>query len=313
MIVFAGLTRDRTLMHAAAIAQQMQLPCQFLDLAAFCEDGQWEWDFDRGAGTIRAGGVTIDFGDDDISGVYARLVDIATTRPAEREQWSARTRILQEMMQSARCQVINRPQADLTNSSKLYQLLLLAQCGFDVPQSLLSNDAHWVRQLAQPGRTIYKGASSQGTITALLKEDDLAHLENLAHSPVLFQEFIEGRDMRLHMVQDQAFAELIDKRPGEVDYRFSSHCRFTPFDPPAELVRRCRTYMQLSSLSFVGFDFIVQDSGKFIVLEGNPMPGYDGYDRRADLAISHALLRALAVPAHRQPPLQATAARHRPA
>jgi len=297
MILLAGLTRDRTLMHTAAIAQQTRVSFQFLDLAAFCESGEWEWDFDSGTGVIMAGGSVFDFRNDAFSGVYARLVDVSSTQILDRRIWSSRTRVLQEMLQSARCRVVNRPQADLTNSAKLYQLFLLAQCGFDVPESMLSNDARWVRQLAQPGRTIYKGASSQCTIAAMLHEEDLEGLDRLVASPVLFQEFLAGRDLRLHMVEDAPFAELIEKRPDQVDYRFSSGCRFEPFDPPAYLVKQCRSYMALSGLSFVGFDFIVRNSGEIVVLEANPMPGYDGYDRRANHAISHALLACLSAPA----------------
>lgn len=296
MIVFAGLTRDRTLMHAAAVAQQARLPFQFLDLAAFCESGEWEWDFDAGIGSIQAGGETVDFRSGTVTGVYARLVDISSTREDGREMWSSRTRILQEILQNARCRVFNRPQADLTNSSKLYQLFLLAECGFNVPESMLTNDARWAGQLARPGRTIYKGASSQGTIVALLKDENLAVMDRLVDSPVLFQEHLEGRDLRLHMVGDRPFAELIEKRAGEIDYRYSTGCRFEPFTPPEDIVRNCRAYMQLSGLSFVGFDFIVQSPDKIVVLEANPMPGYDGYDRRANLAISHELLNRLSAP-----------------
>lgn len=296
MIVLAGLTRDRTLMHTAAVAVRSCIPFQFLDLAKFCEDGNWEWDFDRGSGVIATGDEKFDFRSGKITGVYNRLVDISSSQGTNKARWSARTCALRDMMQNARCRVVNRPLADLSNSSKVFQLTLLRRCGFDVPRSVLANDFSLVASRVSPGRTVYKGASSQGTIAALLGPDDFSRMRFLKNSPVLFQEYLEGMDVRLHMVGERVFGELIEKKSGNVDYRYSTGCRFESFSPPDDIVRKCRKYLSVSGLSFVGFDFIIDQYGKMVVLEANPMPGYDGYDRRADCRITMQLLEELSRP-----------------
>ena len=62
---------------------------------------------------------------------------------------------------------------------------------------------------------------------------------------------------------------------------------------PAHILNKVQQYRVRSGLTLIGIDFRVTANGDFYILEANPMPGYDGYDRRAKLAISNHLLTLL--------------------
>ena len=56
---------------------------------------------------------------------------------------------------------INRPSAEATNQSKLYQAMLICRAGLRVPASLVSNDVEEIERFtAEQGRVIYKSMSS---------------------------------------------------------------------------------------------------------------------------------------------------------
>lgn len=142
------------------------------------------------------------------------------------------------------------------------------------------------------GEIICKGVSSDKTRAFLVGETERIALAQAGSSPLLLQERIPGADVRLHLVGDAIHAEAIVSEA--VDYRFDKVAkRFAPVAPPLSVIDACRQCATLSGYSFIGFDFRMTHSGDFYVLEANPMPGYDAYDRRLGLEISKSLFRLL--------------------
>ncbi|MFD7276010.1 RimK family alpha-L-glutamate ligase [Streptomyces sp. NPDC059862] len=266
----------------------------FFDTVRFLRSGTYHWDFQDRCGRLSTGAVTIDLPDPEVTGIYARLVDIIDNLDSrERAAASARFTVLTEILATVDTLVVNRPGVDMSNWSKTYHLNLLSRCGFTVPQSLLTNDEEEARAFLEAvPSAVFKGASGEKTIASAFEPDQMRELRLLSRSPVLFQERVRGADVRTHLVGARHFSERIDSEG--VNYQYCRGAKaFTPVRVPPDIVEKCLAYQAMSGLTFIGFDFMVRDNGHHTVLEANPMPGYDGYDRRLGLRISRALLNLL--------------------
>ena len=111
-----------------------------------------------------------------------------------------------------------------------------------------------------------------------------------AQGPVHLQEFIRGDDVRVHVVGDRYQAELV-KCP-TVDYRLDHELskHFPDHQLPDDLAQQIVKATQAFGLTFAGWDFKLTPEGEYFCLEANPMPGYDGYDRRCNYKITDLLI-----------------------
>ncbi|MCX5382727.1 RimK family alpha-L-glutamate ligase [Streptomyces sp. NBC_00083] len=293
-VLIVGSPHDRTTVHTVRAARREGVPHVFFDLVSFLRTGTYWWDFQGRCGRLSTGALTVDLPDAEITGTYVRLVDVVDGLDGQdRAAASARLGALVEILATVATPLVNRPGADLSNWAKAYHLSLLSRCGFTVPRSLLTNDENEARAFldAVPS-AVFKGASGEKTIASAFEPGQAKELALLPHSPVLFQERVSGADVRTHLVGTRHFSERIDCEG--VNYQYCRGAKtFTPALAPPEIVEKCLAYQAMSGLAFIGFDFMVGDDGSHTILEANPMPGYDGYDRRLGLCISRALLNLL--------------------
>jgi RimK-like ATP-grasp domain len=184
--------------------------------------------------------------------------------------------------------IINRPSAEGTNHSKLFQARLIAQSGFRTPESLITNDRDVALEfLATQGRVIYKSMSS---VRSIVKELFGGELDGLDLGPVLFQQLIVGRQVRVHVVADQCFACEIDSE--HIDYRYAPNSRRRCEIPPA-VARRCVTLACALGLKLSGLDLIETRSGDWYCLEVNTNPGFSYYETTGGGAIAQAVADVL--------------------
>src|SRR5437899_2630061 len=92
--------------------------------------------------------------------------------------------------------------------------------GFEVPDTLITNDPDLVNEFrARYGRIIYKSMSGVRSIVQVFGDDDLKRLQNIRWCPTQFQAFVEGTDVRVHVVGEQVFATGICSEA--TDYRYA--------------------------------------------------------------------------------------------
>lgn len=294
MIVIIGHLTDPTTVHTLRAANRGDFEFTFLDLRAFLERGDFYWESLTKRGFLELDGQRLNFPSNDITGIYCRLIDISDrfTGPLQRRMHS-RVVGLTKILNETDTFVVNRPGWDISNAAKVYHSELLRDIGFSIPDYILTNDPTDARAFleAHPD-SIYKGASSAKTIAAKVTPEALERLEDVTHTPVLFQQRICGDEIRAHVVGDKVFAERIIT--DAIDYRFDPNEKeMQPTEIPQDIFAYAQAYRRQSGLTLIGIDFRVTEAGDFYVLEANPMPGYDGYDRRAHYAISDELMRLL--------------------
>jgi hypothetical protein len=297
VILVIGSAHDRTVVHTLRAARRGEVPYLFFDIVRFLRAGRYSWDFRKHQGKLSYDGLSVELPNPEISGIYVRLVDISARVDArERPAVRGRMRALIEMLRNVDSRVVNRPGLDMTNWAKAYHLQLLRSCGFAVPRSLLTNDEEQARAfLDDVTEAVFKGASGEKTIASSYGPELRSRLSLLPASPVLFQERIIGADVRAHLIGTTFLSERIES--DRVNYQYSrTPSSFVPTIVPPDIERMCLAYQAMSGLAFIGFDFMVTDAGEHVVLEANPMPGYDVFDERLGYAISQALLDLLQTP-----------------
>ena len=150
-------------------------------------------------GELRLHGET--FGLRDISGIYFRLMDDRLLPELDGEPDGSaarhRTRALHDTLyrwlEVADGRVVNRSDPQGSNGSKPYQAQLIAQYGFRVPETLITNDPDEVLAFRQAhGAIIYKSMSGVRSIVKALDDEDLARLEDVRWCPVQFQALVPG-------------------------------------------------------------------------------------------------------------------------
>jgi glutathione synthase/RimK-type ligase-like ATP-grasp enzyme len=184
-----------------------------------------------------------------------------------------------------------------SNVSKPYQLQLVADAGMPVPPTLVTNQPDLVRAFhARHGRLVYKSISGIRSIVTELDEASLQRLDRIRLLPTQFQAYVDGVDVRVHMVGDQVFATEIAS--AATDYRYARRngevATLSPTELPAVVQRRCVDLARRLELPFCGIDLRRRPDGVHVCFEVNPMPAFAYFEGETGQPIAAALVQLLA-------------------
>jgi glutathione synthase/RimK-type ligase-like ATP-grasp enzyme len=185
-----------------------------------------------------------------------------------------------------------------SNFSKPFQAQLIAEHGFAVPETLVTNDPDLVRAfVAEHGRAIFKSISSERSIVSVLDDDDLARLDAIRWCPVQFQAFVEGTDVRVHTVGGEVFATAISS--DATDYRYATRqtgdaATMEACELERELADRCLALAAGLGLDLAGIDLRITPAGEAVCFEVNPSPVYSYYEAHTGQPMAAAIACYLA-------------------
>ena len=144
-----------------------------------------------------------------------------------------------------------------TNGSKPYQASIIAAHGFAVPDTLITTETAAVDAFAaQHDQLIYKSISGVRIIVQRLRPEDTDRLADIAWCPTQFQQYVPGRDYRVHVVGDAIFtAEIVSEAD---DYRYAARIgedtTVQASRIPTFLEDRCRALAAALGLVVAGID-----------------------------------------------------------
>ncbi len=193
--------------------------------------------------------------------------------------------------------MVNRAAPQGSNGSKPYQAQLIAQHGFSVPETLITNDPAAVLEFQrQHGTVIYKSISAVRSVVHSLGAADLDRLGLIRWCPVQFQALVPGPDIRVHVIGDRAFAtEIVSDR---VDYRYARKqggtAELRAIDLPDALVARCVALAAALDLPFVGIDLKRTPDDEYFCFEVNPCPAFSYFEANTGQPIAQAVAEYLA-------------------
>lgn len=191
--------------------------------------------------------------------------------------------------------LVNPPERMSQHFLKLEQLERLSQASVPIPRTLATNDGRAVLDFARSiaGDIVYKPLAGGGRCRRVT-DNDLRpeRLRMLATAPVLFQEEVPGRNIRVYVVGGRVVAsyEIVSQ---ELDYRGAETAVSpTPLsDEEAEASRRAACACEMT---FTGIDIRRRPGGDFAVLECNPSPMFSSIENMTgDAPTSGALAELL--------------------
>jgi hypothetical protein len=192
--------------------------------------------------------------------------------------------------------LVNPPAAAAQHFLKLEQLELLRAAQIPVPRTLASNDPAAVVEFAAglPGPMVYKPLAGGGLCRRATAQDLRApRLRALAAAPVMFQEEIPGRNIRVYVVGGEVVTgyEIVSDA---LDYREAETAVHVTTPTDAERAA-CRAAAEACEMIFTGIDIRRRPDGSFALLECNPSPMFAAIERRTGGApVTQAISQLLA-------------------
>lgn len=199
-------------------------------------------------------------------------------------------------LQARGVRVVNSPFAASVLQYKPYQLDALRRLGARVPRTLISNDPTAVRAFHAELRDVIFKPVMGGAITRLLDDEVLDQLESVRAAPVIFQERIEGDDLRVMLVGDEVVSSVAIRTPEQhLDFRADAvyqggDAAYEAVTLPDDVQRLCRDAARACGLRFAGIDIKRTPAGEWVFLELNSSPIY----LDVELKLGHPITRALA-------------------
>jgi hypothetical protein len=198
----------------------------------------------------------------------------------------------------APARVVNRVAPMGSNFSKPFQAQLISRHGFEVPETLITNDPELVREFrARHQKIIYKSISGVRSIVQTFSDDDLDRLEDIRWCPTQFQAFVEGTNVRVHTVGDKVFPTAIST--DATDYRYAqrqsgNHAELREVELSDELAEMCVSLAEGLGLAFAGIDLKITPDHRVFCFEVNPSPAFSYYEANTGQPIGRAVASYLA-------------------
>ncbi len=195
--------------------------------------------------------------------------------------------------------MFNPPSRTLTSRRKPYQLQVLRRAGCPVPETLITNDPVAARDFLGHFANVVAKPVAGGSLTLSASALAPADLERLRRAPAILQERIQGRDLRVVVVDDRVVSSVaVNVPPGTLDFRadetYQSGCASYDEAPlPAAVEQLCVRAARTLGLRFTGIDIKLTEDGEYVFLECNSSPIYLDVELKTGHPITEALGWAL--------------------
>lgn len=173
---------------------------------------------------------------------------------------------------------------------KAWQLHRYALADLPIPETLFTNDPDEVRTFAAGrDRLLYKPVT-RGGAPAVVTEEDLTDemLGRLATAPVQFQEFVEGVDLRVYVL-DGDVVGAIRYDSESFSFKLDDEVEVRPATIPRAAEDVVTRAAELSDLTFAAADLRRRPDGSHVLLELNEMPRFVVADTEADQNVAEEL------------------------
>jgi glutathione synthase/RimK-type ligase-like ATP-grasp enzyme len=219
--------------------------------------------------------------------------------------------VIEDLWCSLRCPwVPARPEALRTANYRFAQLAAAARVGFEMPDTLVTNDPDAFFRFRQehPGPVISKAAGPgpnriagrEGSVgTVLVSHGDLGGASALRHAPVTFQPYVNKRsEIRVTVIGERVHAVEIDSQATyrtRVDWRNfdARHTPHRPYTLPRSVANACRSLVRELNLVYGAIDLILTPDGKHVFLEINANGQFGWLEDRTGIPMTEELVDLL--------------------
>jgi glutathione synthase/RimK-type ligase-like ATP-grasp enzyme len=190
--------------------------------------------------------------------------------------------------------------------NKYYQIEVAKDIGFEMPDTLISNEKHELLQfMDRHKKCLFKlmaqdfyevGNEFKGLYTNVITKTDLEKFSEVGENPLVLQEYITKQfEVRYTVVGKEHFVCKIESQKSEKaneDWRRYdiAHTPHSIIEPPTEIKEKVNRLMEILGLEYGALDFIVTPDDKWIFLEINCMGQYLWIEELTGLQISNAIV-----------------------
>jgi glutathione synthase/RimK-type ligase-like ATP-grasp enzyme len=206
------------------------------------------------------------------------------------------------MLESLPATWVNPQRNDQAAHHKPYQWAIAREVGLTVPRTLVTNQPGPARDFIRHvgvGKVVYKAflaIAEAWRETRIVREEDLARLDDVRYAPVIFQEYIHGVDVRVTVVGEHVLAAEIDATSTSypADMRMVvGDAPVRPVDLPVGLADALRALVGRLGLVYGAIDLRRTPEGDHYFFEINPAGLWRFIEDRIDLPISDAVASTL--------------------
>ncbi|ADI37596.1 ATP-grasp domain-containing protein [Waddlia chondrophila] len=141
---------------------------------------------------------------------------------------------------------------------------------------------------------IVKSCSSMRSIAATEQDYNSWEMQDLKNVPVMFQEYIDGTDYRIHFMDDYTWTLSVISKD-RADYRYSSKhsLEYRLETIPSELDDFCKDLSKIEDNRFIGVD-LIKTGDRYVCLESNPGPDWSTFYHPSRDQFNHFFIQTLA-------------------
>jgi glutathione synthase/RimK-type ligase-like ATP-grasp enzyme len=207
------------------------------------------------------------------------------------------------LLDSLSCSWVNPRGADEAAHRKPLQWSVALSCGFLLPKTLVTTKADDARAfLSSLGgrKAVFKAflaSIEDWRETRIVEAEDIERLDAVRYAPVIFQEYIEGVDLRVMVIGDQVFAAEIDAR--DTSYPFDmrmvvGEAIVKPVQLPSDVEAALLAVHRKLGIVYGASDLRRTAAGEHYFLEVNPAGQWLFVEDRTGLQITAAMAGHLA-------------------
>jgi len=304
MILFCGILSETPIVMVRDHLDKIGVPYVIFNQRNFMNmDINFEIKDNLVFGLLNIGGKSYRL--EDFQGVYTRLMDTQflpeikneTINSSKRKYCRAVHDTLMQWYEITPARVVNRTAPMASNFSKPYQAQLIIKHEFAIPPTLITNVPELVFEFYQIHKqVIYKSISGTRSIVQTLNKEDLERLDHIRWCPTQFQKYVEGTNVRVHVVNKSVFATAVTT--DTTDYRYAHQeggdTELRAIEISDELAERCVKLSQALGLAFTGIDLKITPDDQIYCFEVNPSPAFTYYESETGQPIAEAVARYLA-------------------
>ena len=190
--------------------------------------------------------------------------------------------------------VLNPGYLGYSNDSKLFQSILIKTNNIKIPQSFVLAGVKIGENLSKISQFNDHIVKSLSAIRSIVQhfENNLGLFPDQSKEPVLFQELINGINIRVHVIDNTCVAVKVFS--DSLDYRYGKNKTIgEEYTLPPKIQDDCVLIAKQLQLRFCGIDLIMKND-TYYFLEANPAPGWSYFEEMINnKIISYQLVKTL--------------------